>query len=116
MRHRPREPGGGPAAGAPRPRTLPRGGSPSRPRIRELEGRDAVGTAATGFAGIDVSKDTLDACLLAPGGRSREVAFGNDPRGHAALVAWADRHARGGAVHFCLEATGPYSEAIATAL
>jgi transposase len=75
-----------------------------------------VGTAATVFAGIDVSRDTLDCCLLAPGGKTKEAAFGNDPRGHAALVAWADRHAAGAAVHFCMEATGPYSEAPATHL
>jgi transposase len=75
-----------------------------------------VGTAATHFVGIDVSKDTLDACLLLPGGRGRAAAFGNDPRGHAALIAWADRHAGGAGLHFCLEATGPYSEAPALAL
>jgi len=72
--------------------------------------------AAACFAGIDVSKDTLDCCLLAPGGRAKEHAFGNDARGHAALLTWADRHAAGRPVHFCLEATGPYSEAIATHL
>jgi transposase len=75
-----------------------------------------VGTAATCFAGIDVSKDTLDACLILPGGEAKEAAFGNDARGHAALAAWADRHAKGAAVHFCMEATGPYSEAPATSL
>jgi transposase len=75
-----------------------------------------VGAAATHFAGIDVSKDTLDCCLLLPGGKAKESAFANDARGHAALLAWADRHAAGAAVHFCLEATGPYSEAIATHL
>jgi len=75
-----------------------------------------VGTAATHFAGIDVSKDTLDACLILPAGRAKESSFGNDARGHAALLAWADRHARGAAVHFCMEATGPYSEAPATFL
>ena len=64
-------------------------------RIHEPEGRDAVGTAATCFVGIDVSKATLDACLLTPDGRAREAAFGNDARGLAALVAWADRHAGG---------------------
>ena len=72
--------------------------------------------AATCFIGIDVSKDTLDCCLLAPGGQAKEHTFGNDPRGHAALLAWADRHAAGRPAHFCLEATGPYSEAIATHL
>jgi transposase len=75
-----------------------------------------VGTAATYFAGIDVSKDTLDACLLGPDGRTREKRFANDARGHAALVGWADRHAGGAATHFCLEATGPYSAAPASYL
>jgi transposase len=75
-----------------------------------------VGTATTCSVGIDVSKDTLDACLILPGGKAKEATFGNDPRGHAALVAWADRHAKGHTPHFCLEANGPYSEAPATAL
>jgi transposase len=75
-----------------------------------------VGTAATHFAGIDVSKDTLDACLLGPDGRTRGQQFPNDSKGHAALVAWADRHHGGSPVHFCLEATGPYSEGIAAHL
>src|SRR6516225_1860387 len=49
-------------------------------------------------------------------GKERQSAFANDPRGHAALLAWADRYADGLALHFCLEATGPYSEAPADAL
>src|SRR5207248_8895487 len=72
--------------------------------------------AATAFVGIDVSKDTLDACLLLPQGKQRQAAFANDARGHAALVAWSDRHTAGLALHFCLEATGPYFEAPAAAL
>src|SRR5262245_21347194 len=75
-----------------------------------------MGTSATCFAGIDVSKDTLDCCLLLPGGKTREAAFGTDTRGHAALLGWVDRHAGGAAAHFCMGATGPYSEAPATAL
>src|SRR3954453_519099 len=75
------------------------------PGSREPEGRDAVGTAATHFAGIDVSKDTLDACLLGPDGRTRGKPFANTAAGHAALLAWADRHAAGGVAHFCMEAT-----------
>jgi transposase len=70
----------------------------------------------TAFVGIDVSKATLDACLLLPAGKAKQAAFGNDARGHAALLAWADRHAAGHPLHFCLEATGPYSEAPAAAL
>ena len=75
-----------------------------------------MGTAATHFAGIDVSKDTLDACLLPAGGKPRPPAFANDPAGHAALARWATRHAAGAALHFCLEATGPYSEGLAGSL
>src|SRR5205085_8365848 len=51
-----------------------------------------------------------------PGGRAKEHTSGNDPKGHAALPAWADKHAAGQPVHFCMEATGPYSEAPATFL
>jgi transposase len=70
----------------------------------------------TALVGIDVSKDSLDACLLLPTGRIRPAAFANDAGGFAALLAWADRHAGGQALHFCLEATGPYSEGPALAL
>jgi transposase len=75
-----------------------------------------MGTAATAFVGIDVSKATLDAYLLGPGGRTRQAAFANDAGGHAALLAWADRHAAGAALHFGLETTDPYSDPPATAL
>src|SRR5205823_8664651 len=50
------------------------------------------------------------------GGKTKEAIFANDPKGHAALLAWADRHAKGAGLHFCMEATGPYSEAPATFL
>jgi transposase len=73
-------------------------------------------TASTAFVGIDVSKDALDACLVLSGGKPKEHAFANDPNGHAALLTWADRHAKGAPLHFCMEATGPYSEAPATFL
>jgi transposase len=73
-------------------------------------------TTATAFVGIDVSKATLDACLLRPRRKARAAAFANDAAGHAALAEWADRLAGGAALHFCLEATGPYSEGVATAL
>jgi transposase len=72
-----------------------------------------VGPTSTAAVGIDVSKDTLDACLLHPDGTTRERVFPNTPAGFAALVAWADRHAGGHSQHFGLEATGPYSEPLA---
>src|SRR5262249_41208151 len=90
--------------------------SAGRPRIREPEGRDAVGQPTAAFVGIDVSKASRDACLLLPAGKARQAAFANDAGGHAALIAWADRHAAGCDLRFCLEATGPYSEAPALAL
>lgn len=69
------------------------------------------------WVGIDVSQHTLDACLLpGPQGKPRARAFANDGAGHAALAAWADAHAGGAALGFCLESTGAYGEALSTAL
>ena len=43
--------------------------------------------APAAWAGIDVGKDSLDACLLpAPGGKARGRAFANDAAGHTALA------------------------------
>src|SRR5262245_55600262 len=101
MSHRPREPDRGPAAGAFGLGRYPGAAPRARPRIREPEGRDAVGTAAaTCFVGVDVAKATLDACLLRPRGPARAAAFANDAAGHAALIEWADRHAGGAVPHF----------------
>jgi transposase len=72
-----------------------------------------VGTAATAVIGIDVSKATLDCCLLAADGKARGRAFPNDPAGFAALLAWADRHAGGADTRFGMEATGGYEDALA---
>lgn len=71
--------------------------------------------APAAWVGIDVSQHTLDACLLpADGGKPRFGAFANDPPGHAALLAWAD--GLDPAAGFCLESTGAYGTALATAL
>jgi transposase len=73
--------------------------------------------APAAWVGIDVSQHTLDACLLVdPDGKARSHAFANDPGGHAALAGWADEHAGGARLGFCLESTGPYGEALATNL
>jgi transposase len=79
-------------------------------------GQATTANTVTHFAGIDVSKDTLDACLLGPDGRTRPERFPNDPAGFAALRGWAERHAKGAAVHYCMEATGPYSVGLASYL
>jgi len=72
-----------------------------------------VGTAAATAVGIDVSKATLDCCLLAPDGKARDHAFPNDPGGFAALRAWADGHGAGATTRFGMESTGGYEDALA---
>jgi transposase len=73
--------------------------------------------APAAWVGIDVSQHTLDACLLPhPGGKPRTASFANDAAGHAALLAWADRHADAIPPGFCLESTGAYGEALAGVL
>ncbi|QEL20926.1 IS110 family transposase [Limnoglobus roseus] len=72
-----------------------------------------MGTAATTTViGIDISKATLDACLLTPDGKARGKAFPNAPDGFAALLAWADGHAPESTTHFGMEATGGYEGAL----
>jgi transposase len=68
----------------------------------------------TAWVGIDISKDTLDACLLPAHGRPCCRSFRNDGAGHAELLAWAD--ARDAGAGFCLESTGAYGTALATTL
>ncbi len=62
--------------------------------------------------GLDVSKDTLDACLLLTGKR-HEKQFINDAAGHRQLLRWAQALVKEHICHFCLEATGPYSQSVA---
>ena len=62
--------------------------------------------------GLDVSKDTLDVCLLVSGKRHEKV-FANDAVGHRQLLRWSQALAKNPPCHFCLEATGPYSQEVA---
>lgn len=65
------------------------------------------------WIGLDVSKDTLDACLLRPNGKSSAKQFANDACGHLKLLRWAQHLAADATAHFCLEATGSYSQGVA---
>lgn len=68
------------------------------------------------IVGIDVSKRKLDVALLADG-KLKSKVFDNTPAGHALLAQWLlDRGIRKEVTHICLEATGPYSETVATVL
>lgn len=64
--------------------------------------------------GIDVAKRKFD-CALLNEGRFRTKVFENNATGIEACMSWITRHA-GQTVQACLEATGPYAEALAEAL
>src|SRR5579859_1820981 len=66
---------------------------------------------ATAWLGVDVAKDTFEACLLLEK-RSAHGTFANTPAGFAKLDHWLKKRWVG-RVHACLEATGRYSEALA---
>jgi len=64
------------------------------------------------FIGIDVSKDTLDVCLLKESGKPAFKQFRNDACGFAKLLRWSV-NLTPLPKHFCMEATGPYSQELA---
>ena len=64
--------------------------------------------------GVDIAKRKFD-CALLMGKRFRTKVFENDAAGIQACLHWLGRHA-GEPVHACIEATGPYGEALAEAL
>lgn len=60
---------------------------------------------ATVCIGVDISKDTFDACILHSDGKMFSASFANTPEGFWAFLAWsATPDARLG-----VEATGPYA-------
>ena len=65
--------------------------------------------------GIDIAKATYHVSLRYASEKRRHKSFPNTDAGHRALIAWLGRHSPG-PVHACLEATGTYGEAVATAL
>ncbi len=67
--------------------------------------------------GIDVSKASLDACILEDEeARPRHHKFPNGVAGFADLVLWVRKNAPTGEHHYCLESTGPYSFGVAAFL
>jgi len=65
--------------------------------------------------GIDVSKLKFDVALLRESGKFKHRVFPNTPAGFAQLSAWVEKQ-QTGRVHACLEATGAYSDSLATYL
>jgi transposase len=70
-----------------------------------------MSTSISAYLGIDIAKDTFEACLLI-GHKTWHGSFANDPAGFTQLDHWLKkRHVQ--RVHACLEATGRYSEGLA---
>ena len=68
------------------------------------------------MVGIDVAKRKFDIALLI-NNKIRTRVFDNTPAGHKAFEDWLiERSAIPGQTHLCMEATGPYSEVLATRL
>lgn len=70
-------------------------------------------TAYTTWIGMDVSKDTIEVCLLRESGKMHFKQFSNEESGHLKLLRWAQHLAPDTTIHFCLEATGSYSNSLA---
>jgi len=70
--------------------------------------------------GIDVSKNKLDCLWLinAASGKVKTKTVSNTQEGHAELIKWAEKNTAVAlsAIHFVMEATGVYHEALAHAL
>jgi len=62
--------------------------------------------------GIDVSKATLDVCLVLAA-QSRIGTFQNDAQGHKALYRWITKGCVDELPHVCMEATGQYGVHVA---
>src|SRR5215213_3204340 len=65
--------------------------------------------------GIDVAKLKFNVCLIREDGRLRHRVFANSSSGFTELSHWLVKN-KVTQVHACLEATGTYSEALATYL
>jgi len=68
------------------------------------------------FVGIDVSKKSLDVCLLRANHSRENRRFANSPAGFAELLEWCSEFASLQVCHFCLESTGTYGLGIASFL
>lgn len=73
-------------------------------------------TATQVWIGIDVSKATLDVCILAAEGKPQHGKFANEAAEFPKLLRWVRQSVAEAACHFCLEATGAYGRAISVFL
>ena len=72
--------------------------------------------SANAFIGIDVAKKKVDIFAINHD-KGRAKVFDNTPTGHHEIQRWlSERSFIPANTHVCMEATGPYSESLATAL
>lgn len=64
------------------------------------------------WMGVDISKDTLDACLTTGSGYHHRTCP-NTVAGFSQLLCWQRGLAPDAACHWCLESTGPYGQPLA---
>ena len=68
------------------------------------------------YASSDVSKDTLDCCLLVECTKPRYRRFANTAKGHEDYRAWSQEHSQGREIRYCMESTGCYHIGLASYL
>jgi len=71
---------------------------------------------ANAWIGIDIAKTSFEACLLRNQGKPLHKPFANTPAGYEKLLRWVNSLAPACVPHFCLEATGAYSQGLAVYL
>ncbi len=67
----------------------------------------------TTWIGLDVSKDSIEVCLLRQSGKTHFKQFPNTSNGHTKLLRWVHQMDTDRTSHFCMEATGSYPNAVA---
>lgn len=77
---------------------------------------DTTVTATERIAlGLDVSKLTIDACLLFPDGKKKKLKFSNNKAGYFELLSWLHGLPID-SIHACMEPTGRYHRALLNCL
>jgi transposase len=89
--------------------------SPAVPAVAPPAAGAPPATTDPRTLGIDIAKRSFDAVVLLPDGKHRHRRFDNHPSGFQALLQWLQRLGVP-QVRACMEATGPYWEALATFL
>ncbi|HVF09782.1 MAG TPA: hypothetical protein VNA16_03220, partial [Abditibacteriaceae bacterium] len=61
-------------------------------------------THSTTWIRLDVSKGSIEVCLLRESGKAHFKQFPNTTSGHSKLLRWAQHLDESGTSHYCMEA------------